>query len=79
MWLKQGKTGSSVYTNLMRVCTIQGNFPLKLSVFHQFNGRFGPTAISVSSEGYILTSLFEFNNIAENGCIGILNKEGELR
>ena len=44
------------------------------SVFHQFNGRFGPTALSVTSDSKnIITSLFEFNSLSNAGCIGILS------
>ena len=50
----------------------------KFSVFHQFHGRFGPTAIGVTNSNHIITALFEFNSLSETGCIGVLNQEGEL-
>ena len=49
-----------------------------LSVFHQFSGRFGPTSLLVTSSGVIITSLFEFRGLSEEGCLGFLNEDGEL-
>jgi hypothetical protein len=48
------------------------------SVFHQFQGRFGPTALAVTLTGNIIVSLFEFNFLATSGCIAILNSQGDL-
>jgi hypothetical protein len=49
-----------------------------MSVFHQFSGRFGPTSIVVTAQGLIITALFEFRGLAEEGSLGYLNEEGEL-
>ena len=46
------------------------------SIFHQFDGRYGPTSLAVTNEGYIIVALFEFNTLTENGCLVVLNKEG---
>lgn len=58
--------------------TIWGIICSLFSVFHQFNGRFGPTALCVSQSNFIITALFEFKSIMDEGCLGILNMEGEL-
>ena len=47
------------------------------SVFYQFSGRVGPSAISYCEQLYYVT-LFEFNNLCDNGMIALLNKAGEL-
>jgi hypothetical protein len=47
-----------------------------MSVFHQFSGRFGPTALVVTASGLLITALFEFRGLAEEGCLGFLNEEG---
>jgi sugar lactone lactonase YvrE len=49
-----------------------------MSVFHQFSGRFGPTSIVATAQGLIITGLFEFRGLAEEGSLGFLNEEGEL-
>jgi hypothetical protein len=52
---------------------LSGNY----TVFHQFSGRFGPSAIfCYNSKFYV--SLFEFNEISETGMIAVLNTGGEL-
>jgi hypothetical protein len=48
------------------------------SVFHQFNGRFGPTSLCVSESNLLITALFEFKSVIDEGCLGILNMEGDL-
>jgi len=45
------------------------------TVFHQFHGRFGPSAIcGYDSKFYV--ALFEFNNLCSNGIIAVLNGFG---
>ena len=52
---------------------LSGNY----TVFHQFSGRFGPSAIfSYNSKFYV--SLFEFNDICSSGVIAVLNMNGEV-
>merc|ERR1711976_848123 len=50
------------------------------SVFHQFQGRYGPTAIAVHSSGNIYVAHFEFSQIISDNLMGeivVLNKNGE--
>ena len=49
-----------------------------MSVFHQFSGRFGPTSIAVTAGGVIITALFDFRGLTEEGSLGFLNEEGEM-
>jgi len=49
------------------------------SVFHQLAGRFGPTALAVSSTtGDIFVAHFDFAENTENGRIVVLNADGEV-
>ena len=50
------------------------------SVFYVFNGRVGPTAITIDDQGNIYASRFEYqkNDKSVNGLISVINKDGEL-
>ena len=49
------------------------------SVFHQFSGKFGPTAIAVDPEGMIYVARFDFHGVSEDGLISVLNPQtGEI-
>ena len=48
------------------------------SVFHQFSGRLGPTAIAVDSNGLIYVARFDFTECSKDGIISILSENGEL-
>lgn len=49
------------------------------SVFHQFNGRYGPTAICVSKHGDIYVAHYEFENQSDAGRVCVLDSEGNLK
>jgi gluconolactonase len=50
------------------------------SVFHQFSGRVGPTAIAIDALGNIYVARYEFqtNEKDVDGIISVLNKDGYL-
>jgi len=49
------------------------------SVFHQFSGRLGPTAIAVSpATGQLYVARYDFSECSKNGVISILNSETGL-
>ncbi len=49
------------------------------SVFHQFSGKFGPTAIAVDPAGMIYVARFDFHGVSEDGLISILDPQtGEI-
>lgn len=48
------------------------------SVFHQFSGRLGPTAIAVSPQGQLYVARYDFSECSKNGIISILNSETGL-
>jgi len=45
------------------------------SVFHQFSGRLGPTALSVSPTGKLYVARFDFTECSKNGFISVLSTE----
>ena len=48
------------------------------SVFHQFSGRLGPTALAVSPSGQLYVARFDFTEADKNGIISILSDSGDL-
>lgn len=48
------------------------------SVFKQFSGRFGPTAITVDNDGLIYVARFDFSHISDHGIVTILNEKAEI-
>lgn len=48
------------------------------TVFHQFNGRFGPTALAVDGEGLLYVARFDFSDVNPDGLITVLNPSGEV-
>lgn len=49
------------------------------SVFHQFSGRLGPTAIAVDASGSVYVARFDFTECSKDGIITILNDQGEMQ
>lgn len=47
------------------------------SVFYQFAGRLGPTAMAVSPQGQLYVARFDFAEANNNGIISILSESGE--
>ena len=48
------------------------------SVYYQFSGRFGPTALAVSPDGKLYVARFDFAECNKNGLISVINQEGVL-
>jgi sugar lactone lactonase YvrE len=48
------------------------------SVFHQFSGRLGPTALAFSPDGKLYVARFDFNEVNPNGLISVMSTDGEL-
>ena len=44
------------------------------SLFHQFNGRYGPTALASTHNNLLVAALFEFRTLSEDGCLAFLNE-----
>ena len=47
------------------------------SVFYQFSGFFGPTALAMHSKGYLFVARFDMPEMSNNGTITIINEKGE--
>lgn len=47
------------------------------SVFYQFSGRLGPTALAVSPTGQLYVARFDFAEASSNGLISIISDSGE--
>jgi len=48
------------------------------SVFHQFSGRLGPTALAFSADGKIYAARYDFMEVNPNGIISVITPEGEV-
>lgn len=48
------------------------------SVFHQFSGRFGPTALAMHPDGRLFVARFDFTEVSKHGVISVLNAEGQV-
>lgn len=48
------------------------------SVYYQFSGRFGPTAVAVSRSDLLYVARYEFQQISEEGVISVLNHKGAV-
>jgi sugar lactone lactonase YvrE len=48
------------------------------SVFHQFSGRFGPTALAMHPDGKLYVARFDFTECSKTGIISIISPEGVL-
>jgi sugar lactone lactonase YvrE len=49
------------------------------SVFHQFAGRFGPTALAMHPDGKLYVARFDFTECSKHGLISILNSDAGER
>lgn len=48
------------------------------SVFKQFSGRFGPTALAMHPNGLLYVARYEFTECNKQGLISVLNDQGEI-
>jgi sugar lactone lactonase YvrE len=58
------------------VLTDQGIF--YFSVYYQFSGRFGPTAVAVSQSDLLYVARYEFQQVSEEGVISVINHKGNV-
>jgi sugar lactone lactonase YvrE len=65
-------------TNMNRilriVCHSSGVY--HTTVFHQFSGRLGPTALAMSPSGLLYVARFDFTEASKHGLITVLNDQG---
>jgi len=48
------------------------------SVFHQFSGRLGPTALAMNGKKELYVARYDFNEVSKDGLITVLNEQGEV-
>lgn len=48
------------------------------SVFHQFSGRLGPTALAMHRSGDLYVARYDFSECSNKGVISVLNENGEV-
>ena len=48
------------------------------SIFRQFSGRLGPTALAVHPHGQLYVARYDFSEINKNGLISVLSDTGEV-
>ena len=48
------------------------------SVFHQFSGRLGPSALAVHPSGQLYVARYDFTEASKNGLITVLAETGEV-
>lgn len=69
---------SETCNNRVLKVVLHENGTYHTSVFKQFSGRFGPTAIAVDHNGLIYIARFDFAHITDQGVITVLNEKGEI-
>mmetsp|Transcript_7103 Transcript_7103/g.11976 ORF Transcript_7103/g.11976 Transcript_7103/m.11976 type:complete len:119 (-) Transcript_7103:61-417(-) len=65
-------------TGMNRVLRIVGHSSgvYHTSVFHQFSGRFGPSALAMHPDGRLFVARYDFTESSKNGVISVLNHDG---
>lgn len=69
---------SETYKNriLRIVCHSSGVY--HTSIFHQFSGRLGPTALAMHHNGKLYAARYDFSECSKNGIISVLNDNGTV-
>ena len=63
---------------VLRLAQSSNSVP-QISVFHQFTGRAGPTAIAISDTGILCVANFDYADYSHDGLITVLDLEGEVK
>lgn len=58
--------------------TIHSSGVYHTSVFHQFSGRLGPTALACSPSGQLYVARYDFTECSKNGMICVLDESGAV-
>lgn len=69
---------SEMCENRILKVVLHENGTYHTSVFKQFSGRFGPTAMAVSHDGLIYVARFDFASVSDQGVITVLNEKAEI-
>jgi sugar lactone lactonase YvrE len=69
---------SEMCRNRILKVVLHENGTYHTSVFKQFAGMFGPTAIAVNHDGLIYVARFDFAQVSDHGIITVLNEKAEV-
>jgi sugar lactone lactonase YvrE len=69
---------SETYMNRVLRIVIHSSGVYHTSVFHQFSGRLGPTAMAMHPSGKLYVARYDFTECSKQGVIAILNENGDL-
>ena len=65
-------------TNRVLRVVIHSSGVYHTSIFHQFSGRLGPTALAVHPHGQIYVARYDFTEVNKNGLISVLGETGDV-
>ncbi|OMJ83300.1 hypothetical protein SteCoe_15825 [Stentor coeruleus] len=69
---------AETYRNrIIKICT-SSNGSYHSSVFYQFSGRLGPTAMCISDSNLLYVAQYEFSSLSPKGKISVINSSGVL-
>eukprot|EP00343_Euplotes_focardii_P008888 CAMPEP_0205825480 /NCGR_PEP_ID=MMETSP0206-20130828/25328_1 /ASSEMBLY_ACC=CAM_ASM_000279 /TAXON_ID=36767 /ORGANISM="Euplotes focardii, Strain TN1" /LENGTH=249 /DNA_ID=CAMNT_0053124543 /DNA_START=12 /DNA_END=761 /DNA_ORIENTATION=+ len=69
---------AETYKNRILKTVIHSEGVYYTSVYYQFSGRFGPTALAVDPSGNLYVARFDFTDVSDEGIITIINPKGEV-
>jgi sugar lactone lactonase YvrE len=69
---------AETYKNRVLKTVIHSEGVYYTTVFYQFAGRFGPTALAVDPSGNLYVARFDFTDVSDEGIITIINPKGEV-
>jgi len=65
-------------TNRVLRVVIHSSGVYHTSIFHQFSGRLGPTALAVHPSGQVYVARYDFTEVNKNGLISVLGETGDV-
>ena len=69
---------AETYKNRLLKITCSSNGNYHTTVFHQFSGRLGPTALCVTENGMIYVANYEFDSAGVKGKVSVINSNGVM-
>lgn len=69
---------AETYKNRILKTVVHSEGVYYTSVFYQFSGRFGPTALAVDPSGNLYVARFDFTDVSDEGIITIINPKGDV-
>lgn len=69
---------SETYANRILRIVLHSSGVYHTSVFHQFSGRLGPTALAMHPSGKLYCARYDFYECSKVGIISVLNENGDV-